>query len=351
MSVIRIAGTGSVVPPRVVTNGELHKIYPGTKGPEWILDKTGIRERRWGMNPATRTMDDEWYDTDLAEKAARLALANASITADALDLIVYVGCTFEHIYFPDSACALHQRLGASPACVAYTVQGGCGALVYQLWALSRMLWGTDNRVRRALLVASNTTSSFVPGWSSRLDDAVMKRDGLALAVFGDGASALVLERSNAEDEQGTILATWAGADHERDPMEYRAGGSRYPTTKENVDDHGYGMNARDVFVMAPRLLWRATQGLQSTHSFAPEEVSYFLFHQANLRILEGISQNTGMPMEKILVNIDRYGNTAAASIGILLDEAVRSGKIQRGNLLCLLGVGAGWQYGGILVRW
>lgn len=338
----RIAGTGSFVPPFRVTNEYLCRFYPG-KGPQWIEEKTGVKERRHGFDYENNRMREGFFDDDLAEKAARLALEDARVSPAELDLIVRVTCTAEYLYFPDPACTLHGRLGASPDCAAYTVIGGCGGLVYALNSVDAQIRG--GAVKNALIVTSNTASSFV----NPTDPKTVERDWLNLAIFGDGASALVLQRSS-NDGFG-ILACYCGASHEQDPMFYPAGGSRNPTRPDNVYDHWYRMDTRAVLTLAgPHLLY-SVKRLMERYPFKLNQVNWFLFHQANLRILERLSEEIEVPMERFLINVDRYGNTAAASIGILLDEGVRSGTVKEGDLLLLGGVGAGWQYGAVLVRW
>lgn len=337
----RIAGTGSFVPPFRVTNEYLCRFYPG-KGSQWVEERTGIKERRHGFDYEEKRMREGFFDDDLAEKAARLALEDAKINSKELDLIIRVTCTAEYLYFPDPACTLHGRLEASPDCPAYTVIGGCGGLVYALKSVDAQIRG--NAVKNALVVATNTPSSFI--W---LDKKALERDWLNIAIFGDGASAIVLQRS--ESNESGILASYLGASPKHDPMFYPAGGSRHPTRHENVYDHWYKMDTKAVLTLAgPHLLY-SIRKLMECYPFQLNQINWFLFHQANLRILERLSKEMEVPMEKFLVNVDRYGNTSAASIGILLDEGVKNDTIKAGDLLLLGGVGAGWQYGAVLVRW
>lgn len=337
----RVAGTGSFVPPFCVTNEYFCQFYPG-KGPKWLEERTGIKERRHGFDYENNHMREGFFDEDLAEKAAKLALEDAGVNPEELDLIVRVTCTAEHLYFPDPGCALHSRLGASPDCAAYTIIGGCGGLIYALKSVDAQIRG--NAVKSALIVATNTPSSFA--W---LDNNWIERNWLNLAIFGDGASAIVLQQSG-ENDFG-ILAGYFGASHKRDPMFYPAGGSRRPTRPDNIHEHYYKMDTRAVLTLAgPHLLY-SMKKLMERYPFTLNQVNWFLFHQANLRILERLSQEMEVPLGKFLVNVDRYGNTAAASIGILLDEGVKSGVVKDGDLLLLGGVGAGWQYGAMLVRW
>lgn len=338
----RIIGTGSYVPPDSINNETLCNYYPG-KGPKWIEDKIGVKERRFGFNFEANRMNEGFFDDDLAEKAAREALDMASTPISDIDLIVRITCTPEFLFFPDSACVLHRRLGANRDCAAFTIPSGCGGLVYALKNIEGQIRG--NSIEKVLVVASNTPSSFM----DVEDSENVEQNWLNAAVFGDGASALILE-GNGDGGSG-ILASYWGAWNEHDPMLYPAGGSRNPTRSENVKEHWYKMNARDVVVYAPEHLMHSVREVLKNYPVDLEEINWFLFHQANLRILQKISRDFEIPIEKILINVDRYGNTSAASIGILLDEGVRKGLIKEGDLLLLVGVGAGWQFGSILLRW
>lgn len=338
----KIIGTGSYLPPYVVDNEYLCRFYPG-KGPAWIQEKTGIKERRFGFDFETNKMRDGFYDDDLAEKAAQVALEKADVRALELSLIIRVTCTPEYLFFPDAACVLHRRLGASRDCAAFTIPAGCGGLVYALKTADNHI--KANSGKAVIIVASHVPSSF----GNVEDSRIVVRDWLNGAIFGDGASALLLKGLFSNQEG--IIASYLGSWPKDDPMIYPAGGSRSPTSPANVYEHWYQMDSRAVFLYAGSHLKYAIRKLQEKFNFFLEDVDWFLFHQANLRILERLATELEIPMEKILVNVDRYGNTSAASIGILLDEGVREGKIRKGNLLLLVGVGAGWQYGAILIRW
>ncbi len=338
----KVVGTGSCLPPFKVDNDYLCRYYPG-KGPEWILSKTGIKERRFGFDFEANKMREGQFDEDLAEHAALDALEKAEVDPKELGLIVRVTCTPEYLFFPDSACVLHGRLGATKDCAAITIPAGCGGLVNALKNVDGQIKGDS--IDTALVVASNTPSSFM----DVRDEGAVSMNWLNAAIFGDGACAIVLRRSDTNNS-GILASTW-GAWHEHDPMLYSAGGSRNPTRPNNVSQHRYQMDAKAVFAYAGVHLDYAMEKLRSKYEITLEEIDWFLYHQANLRILEKISQKKGIPWKKFLINVDKYGNTSSASIGILLDEAVREGKIEKGNLLLLGGVGAGWQYGAILIKW
>lgn len=336
----KIVGTGSFLPPFIVDNEYYCRFYPG-KGAEWIEEKIGIKQRRYGFDFEANKMREGYYDDDLAEKAAVEALKEADITVNQIDVIIRVTCTAEHLYFPDAGCTLHARLGATKDCAAYTLPSGCGGLVYAIKMSDAYIRG--GCARNVLIAVSNTPSSF----ANVADSRITERDWLNGAIFGDGASALVMSRGDSD----TFLSSYWGAVQKDDPFIYPAGGSRCPTRMGNIYDHWYKMDTEAVFKYAGVHINNAMVKVLEKSSTPIEKIDWFLFHQVNLRIIERISEKTKIPMEKILIHIDKYGNTSAASIGILLDEGIRAGKIQKGNLVVIAAVGAGWQYGAFLIRW
>lgn len=260
-----------------------------------------------------------------------------------LDTIIRVTCTPEYLFFPDPACVLHHRLGAGRDCTAYTIPAGCGGLLYALQAASVQI--RSGAIRTALLVASNTPSSYM----NPSDPEHVQRNWLNAAIFGDGASAVLLEAS--EERQGQILAVYCGAWHENDPVLYPAGGSRHPTEHSNVYEHYFQLDGRGVATHAPQYFNYAIQKLAERHPFSLKNVQWFLFHQANLRVVQKIADDLGIPRKKLLTNCAHYGNTSAASIGILLDEGIDAQKFKKNDKLLLVAIGAGWQYGAALVQW
>lgn len=289
MHKVQISGTGSYLPPFEVDNDTLCRYYPG-KGPQWIEQKIGIRARRFGFDFDAARMREGYFDNDLAEHAASRALKSASITAHQLDLIVRITCTPEYLFFPDPACVLHRRLGAHRDCAAYTIPAGCGGLIYALKTIEAQI--RSGGIQSALVVASNTPSSFI----NTKDLELVERNWLNAAIFGDGASALVLENSSAADKG--ILASYWGAWHENDPIFFPAGGSRNPTTFDNVYDHYYKMNGKAVATLAPRYFKYVIEKLNETHPFSTKEVDWFLFHQASPRALERLREELGIPRDK-----------------------------------------------------
>lgn len=346
---VRIIGTGSFLPPREVTNEELAKyLATGLEWEtkdflQWMEKYFGIKTRRFAFDPVSGKMDDRYHDGELAYMATAQALEMAGLTGEDLDLIIRITCTPEYLHFPDSACMLHGRLNASRDCAAFSLDSGCGGLMYALNIARGLIRG--NGVRRVLVVPSNTSSPFHVRWDAE-DPGRQLLEGV---IFGDGASALVLE--GAEENERGILDMYWGAWPVNDPMSFPAGGSRNPSTAENARDHEYRLNAKAVKSDSPVHFEISLRRILAKTGFSERDISWFLFHQVNYRILDQTSKQYGIPWEKMLVHVDRYGNTSAASIGILLDEAVRDGTIKDGDLLLMVGVGSGWQYGAALVRW
>lgn len=261
----RIIGTGSYLPCFEMDNKLLCEYFPG-KGSEWIEQKTGIKKRRFGFDFENNKMRDGFFDNDIAELAAKLAIDMAGISPSELDLIIRITCTQEHLYFPDPACVLNKRLKASRDCVSYTISTGCGGLIYALKTVDDQI--RSGGIRIALIVASNTPSSF----ANVKDHKLVKRDWLNSVFFGDGASAIVL--ANDDTEKRGILASYCGACHEHDPIKYPAGGSRFPTTIDNVYEHWYQMDVKAISSFFSVHFKYAIKKLMAIHPFSSTKPSY-----------------------------------------------------------------------------
>ena len=358
---VRIIGTGSFLPPFEVDNKTICKHY-ARRNAEWVEEKLGILTRRFAFDFEQNRMRPGYHDGEMALAAAHRALEAAGIQGKDLDLIVRVTCTADYLYFPDSACVLHEQVGAGRDCAAFTLPSGCGGFVYALKAAVGQMQG-DESLSRVLVVASNSVSPFMDV-QNQISLDWCRKNAFDAYVFGDGAGAVVLEcRDVAAEEEGEkkqetgILAGYWGAWHERDPISYPAGGGANPTRAENVADHFYNMDLHAVAEKAPEHLFQAIAGIKGKYKdeydreLTLSEIDWFLFHQANMKLLDGFAERAEIPGERVLKNGYKYGNTSAASVAILLDEAVRDGKIRPGNLLLLAAIGAGWQYGALLVRW
>jgi 3-oxoacyl-[acyl-carrier-protein] synthase-3 len=360
---VRIIGTGSFLPPFEVDNETICKYYP-RKDARWVEEKLGILTRRFAFDFEQNRMRPGYYDSEMALAAARRALEAAGIEANDLDLVIRVSCTPDYLhFFPDPAAErIQKELGATLDCASFAIPAGCSGFVYAM-EIARSLMLGNQRYQKVLISVSNSVSPFMDV-ENRVSEDWCRKNAFDAYIFGDGAGAVVLEKQEIQDEDEAgigILDGYLGSWYERNPITYPAGGGASPTRVENVPEHFYKMDLRAVAEEAPRHLQQAIMGLMKIRGFALEETSrffekidWFLFHQANMQLLDGFAEMTGIPKEKILRNGDRYGNTSAASTVILLDEAVREGKIKAGDLLLFAVIGAGgssWQYGSLLVRW
>jgi 3-oxoacyl-[acyl-carrier-protein] synthase III len=322
---VSITGLGAHVPERVVTNDELAGLVDTTD--EWIRSRTGIRERRVAA-------PDEAL-SDLCLPAARDALEAAGVDSGTIDLLIVATVTAD-MAFPSTGAILADALGAHEA-AAYDLSAGCTGFMYALAQAYGMLAGGLSR--RALVVGGDVLSK-VMDWHDRS----------TMVLFGDGAGAVVLERV----ERGGFLGFELGADGSGGPDLYLpAGGSREPASAESVAEghHYIQMNGREVFKFATRILVSSAQELLDECGVAVEDVDVYVPHQANVRIIEHARQKLGIPPERTVVNVDRYGNTSSGSIPLALAEAVKDGRLKEGELVLMTGMGAGLTWGSALIEW
>ncbi len=319
MTFSRIVGTGCYLPARTVTNRELERSIDTSD--EWIFSRTGIRERRVAA-------DDE-LASDLALQASRRALAAAEIGAADLDLII-VATTTPDMVFPSTACILQNKLGAG-VCPAFDVQAVCSGFVYALAIAD--LFVRAGKCRQALVVGAEVYSRILD-WTDR---------GTCV-LFGDGAGAVVLR---ASDEPG-ILSTHLHAD-----------GTYHDIL--NVPGHVSGggvrgrpfvsMDGTAVFKFAVKVLYEVAQEALAANRLQVSDIDWLIPHQANIRIIEATAKKLGLPLERVVVTVERHANTSAASVPLALDEAVRDGRIRRGQHVLLEGVGGGFTWGSVLLRY
>ena len=322
---ISITGLGSHVPERVVTNDDLSKLMDTSD--EWIVERTGIRERRIAA-PAEAL-------SDLCLPAARQALSHAGVEGSEIDLIVVATVTPD-MAFPSTGAILADLLGAGDA-AAYDLSAGCTGFMYAVAQGYGMLAG--GLAQKALIVGGDVLSKILD-WSDR---------GTAV-LFGDGAGAVVLERV----AEGGFLGFELGADGSGGPQLYLpAGGSRAPATAESVADklHFVKMNGREVFKFATRVLVSSAEAVLAECGRTVEEVDVYVPHQANVRIIEHARQKLGIPEEKVVVDVDRYGNTSSGSIPLALADAADDGRLAPGELVLMTGMGAGLTWGSALIEW
>lgn len=326
MGRIAILGTGSYAPDKVLTNADLEKMVDTTD--EWITQRTGIKERR--------ISDKDTPTSVLAVKAAEGALAAARIKAEDIDFIV-CGTVTPDMIFPSLACVVQAKLGASKA-VAFDLAAGCTGFIYGM-ELSRSLIKADPS-RKILLIGAEELTK-ITDWTDRS----------SCVLFGDGAGAVVL--AEVEEDRG-ILSTFLAADGNLGDLLYQpGGGSLRPASHETVDGrmHVIRMAGNKVFPHAVRKMSDAADKVLERAGIPKDKLDLLIPHQANSRIIEAIGRHFDLPIEKVFVNIHKYGNTSAATIPIALDEAVRTGRIKTGDIVLLVAFGAGFTWGAVLIRW
>jgi len=318
----RIAGTGSYLPDKVLTNNDLAQFVETSD--EWIAARTGIRERHVAAEGETTC--------DLAFHAATRAMEAAGITAADIDLII-VGTTTPDIIFPSTACLLQNRLGAIGV-PAFDVNAACSGFVYALTVADKFI--RSGASKTALVVGAETLTRMLD-WSDRS----------TCVLFGDGAGAVVLK---ADAETG-ILSTHLHADGSKKELLYNPVGV---SAGFKPDEPNAGvrvmMTGNDVFKYAVKALDSVVEETLEANGLDRHDIDWLIPHQANLRIIEATAKRLDMPMERVVVTVDRHGNTSSGSVPLALDEAVRSGRVQRGQLLLLEAFGGGFTWGSALVR-
>jgi len=322
----RIIGTGAYLPERVMTNRDLEQIVETTDN--WIVERTGIRERR--------IADEGEAASDLAVPAARRALEMARLNEKDLDLILVATITPD-MFFPSTACLVQDRLGAHQA-AAFDLSAACSGFLY---ALSIADLYIRNGVYKNVLIIGTEVMSRIVDWTDRN----------TCVLFGDGAGAAVLQRTKSEHG---VLSTHLRSDGRLwDLIQVPGGGSRIPPSPSMLAERKQyiKMKGNETFKVAVRTLEEAVyETLKSAH-VQSSDISLMIPHQANFRIIQAVAERLGLPMEKVVLNVDRYGNTSAASIPIALDEAVRQGRVKDGDLLLFEAFGAGLTWASALVRW
>jgi len=323
---VGILGTGSYLPENKVTNFDMEKIVDTSD--EWIRTRTGIGARHFAA--------DGEATSDMAAKAAEKALEAAGITAEEIDLIIVGTCTPDML-LPATACLVQAKLGVS-GCAAFDLETACSSFVYGMEiARNFIATGTYNKV---LVIGAEKLSSILDF-----------EDRTTCVLFGDGAGAAVL--GPVEDGKG-ILSSELGANGSKGMvLKVDAGGSRMPATEETVAEklHYLSMDGSEVFKFAVRIMGSSSMNVIEKAGLSLEDIDFLVPHQANMRIISSAAKKLKLPMERVQVNLDAYGNMSAASIPVALDEALRSGKIKEGDKTVLVGFGGGLTWGACVVQW
>lgn len=323
---VGIIGIGSYVPEKILTNKDLEKIVETSD--EWIVDRTGIKERRIAeANIAT---------SDLAASAAEKALIDAGVTADEIDLIIVATATPDML-FPSTACLVQDKIKASKA-AAFDLSAGCSGFAYALVVGSQFI--QTGLYKKVLIVGAETLSKIID-WTDRN----------TCVLFGDGAGAVVLGEVPAGYG---ILGSDLGSDGSGgELLKVPAGGSRQPATIESVNNrqHFLQMSGSDVFKFAVRVMGETAMKALDRAGLSNEDIDCLIPHQANNRIIQSAAKRLKVPMEKVVVNVDKYGNTSSASIPLAMDEALRNNTLKNGDIVVLVGFGAGLTWASCVMKW
>jgi 3-oxoacyl-[acyl-carrier-protein] synthase-3 len=322
-----IKSLATYVPPRVLSNADLERMVETTD--EWILQRTGIRERHI-VDPGVAT-------SDLGKEAAIKAIANAGLTPDDIGLII-VGTVTPDMMFPSTACLIQQKIGAHHTW-GFDLSAACSAFTYALTTASQLV--ATGSLEHALVVGADVMSSIID-----------YQDRSTCVLFGDGAGAVVV--SPAEEGGGAIL----DFEHEIDgsgglALYMPAGGSLMPPSHETVDQrlHYVKQDGQTVFRFAVRKTEEIARRVLARNGLTASDIDLFVSHQANRRIIQSATEKLGVDPNKVIINIEYFGNTTAATIPLALNDAVCSGRLKKGDLVLLASVGAGFTVGAVLLRW
>ena len=322
----RIISIGSYLPERVLSNYDLEEMVDTSD--EWIIERTGIRERR--------IADESQAASDLAFEASKIALERAGLNAEEIDLIIVATVTGD-MPFPSTACFLQNRLGASRA-VGFDINATCSGFLYALYIADGFI---RSGMHRKILVVGAEVLSKVTDW----------KDRTTCVIFGDGAGAAIVE-STGEDRG--ILSMSINSDGSMwELINIPGGGSRNPASTDTLKKglHSIRMKGNETFKVAVRTLEDVALKTLADNNMDPSQLSLLVPHQANLRIIQATADRLNLPMEKVFVNLERYGNTSAASIPIALDEALTSGRIKDGDYILLEAFGGGLTWASALIKW
>lgn len=326
MPFAHITGWGMSVPEPVLTNDDISKLVETSD--EWIRDRTGIRERHIAR--------EHEFPSTIGVEAAIKALQAANLAPTDLDLIICTSSSPEYI-FPSTACLIQDQIGATKA-GAFDIQAACTGFIFSLNMAAQAI--RSGSIKSALVVGTEVLSRFV-NW----------KDRNTCILFGDGAGAFVLQ---ASDKPGGVMSAVMHSDGSgADSLTLLGGGSRYPASETTIHEgkHFIQMDGKEVFRFATRVMGRAASEALEQASLTTDDIQWIVPHQANYRIIETAAKYLKMPMDKFVINVDRYGNTSTASIPIATVESVEKGQIKAGDKIVFVGFGAGLTWGAMVVEW
>ena len=322
----KISGMGIYLPEKILTNRDLEKIIDTSD--EWIVTRTGIKERRIAR-------DDE-ASSDLASQAGKQALVDANISADKIDLIIVATVTPD-MQFPSTACLVREKIGANNA-AAFDLGAACAGFGYALITAEQFI---ANGTYDTVLVIGVEKLSSVTDWQDRS----------TCILLGDGAGATILVP--AEKNEG-IISTYLGADGSMADLLYMpGGGSKQPTTHQTIDQrlHYLKMKGNELFRPAVRLMVMAAEKVLTQCKLSSKDVDWLVPHQANIRIIKAVAERLNIPLSKVHINIDRYGNMSSAPTAIALCEVIKSGKVKKGDIIVVVSFGSGLAWSACVIRW
>lgn len=327
---IRILSTGSYAPERILTNADLEKIVDTSD--EWIVTRTGIRERHIAR--------DDQATSDLAAIAAMRALESAGRTPEDVDLVVLATITPDKL-FPATACILQEKIGLVKA-VCFDVTAACSGLIYALETATSMM-KVNPEYKTALVIGAEKLSA-ITDWEDRS----------TCILFGDGAGAILLEENGNPDQIDSVMSINLGSDGNYGRLlQVPAGGTAIPPTHKSIDErlHYLKMEGQEVFKLAVKAMASSSLRVMEEGGVTPEDVKCVIPHQANMRIIKAVGKQLKVSDDFVYANVERFGNTSAASIGLALDELNQAGKLKKGDRIVLTAFGAGLTWGSALLDW
>ncbi len=324
----KISGTGHYVPEKKLTNKDLEKIVDTSD--EWITTRTGMKERRVSAK--------DQPSSDLAYHASKNALQMAGLRAKDLDMIIVATVTPDYI-FPSTSCILLKKLGIKNI-PAFDVSAGCTGWIYAANIAKQFI---ENGVYKNILVIGVEELTKITNY----------KDRTTCVLFGDGAGATIFSRAEEKDISKVIDGELSADGNYGDTLIQKAGGSAYPATHETVDknEHTIYMEGNKIFKLAIKSMYNMCMTVLKRNNLDVQSIDWLLTHQANLRIIDALGKKLKIDQKKVIINIEKYGNTSSATIPIALDEAIREKKVRRGDLVLMASFGAGLTFGSLLIRY